>query len=260
MAEALAGRRILITGAAVRIGRAAALRLAADGADVILHCNRSMDAARLLLAELGGEDAGHGLVQCDLADESAVDALLERLPPGPPLWGLVNNASAYTRKPMAKIGWDDLRTDFAVNAFAPIRLMCEFRNRVGVGCVVNLLDQRVSAVDPGAGSYGLAKKTLRDATEAAALEWAPDIRVNGIAPGYVLPPPGVGEEAMKPLLETVPMRARTKPEEVADACHYLMTAPTMTGQILYLDGGMHVQGVQPPERTQADYTPTTGEQ
>ncbi len=252
----LENRRILITGAGIRIGRGLARRLAADGARIVLHCNRSVEAARELLAELDGERAGHSLVQCDLTDASARDSLVSRLCRDEPLWGLINNASAYSRKPLAEVTQEDLHRDFEINAFAPIRLMCEFRNRCQSGCIINLLDQRVAAVEPGAGSYALAKKTLRDATEAAALEWAPTLRVNAVAPGYVLPPPGISEQAMTPLLAAVPMRCRTHPEEVAEACRFLLTSPTLTGQILYVDGGMHLAGMPAPELTHADYVHT----
>jgi NAD(P)-dependent dehydrogenase (short-subunit alcohol dehydrogenase family) len=95
-------------------------------------------------------------------------------------------------------------------------------------------------VDPGAGAYGLAKKSLRDATEAAALEWAPEIRVNGVAPGFVLPPPGVSPEKMEKFLPGIPMRRAATPEEIADACWFLATAPILTGQILFVDGGLHL--------------------
>ncbi|MFW5802943.1 MAG: SDR family oxidoreductase [Verrucomicrobiota bacterium] len=249
----LKNRRILITGAGVRIGRALACRLADDGARIVLHCNRSLEAARELLTELGGESAGHSVVQCDLADADARDSLVSRVCRDEPLWGLINNASAYTRKPLAEVTEDDLHRDFEINAFAPIRLMCEFRNQCQSGCAINLLDQRVASVEPGAGSYALAKKTLRDATEAAALEWAPTMRVNAIAPGYVLPPPGISEQAMAPLLDEVPMQTRTHLDEIAEACRFLMMSPTLTGQILYVDGGMHLTGRPAPERTHANY-------
>ena len=106
----------------------------------------------------------------------------------------------------------------------------------------------MAQADPGAGSYGLAKKSLRDATEAAALEWAPLIRVNGIAPGLVLPPPGVATENMAPLLARVPMRRATGVEEIAEAGAFLLACPTATGLILYLDGGLHLTAPL-PERT-----------
>lgn len=249
----LENRRILITGAAVRIGRALAYRLAGDGARIVLHCNHSVEKARDVLKELGGTSAGHSVVQCDLTDADARDSLVSQVCRDEPLWGLINNAAAYTRKPIAEVTGEDLHRDFEINAFAPIRLMCEFRNQCQSGCVINLLDQRVASVEPGAGSYALAKKTLRDATEAAALEWAPHHRVNAVAPGYVLPPPGVGEPAMAPLLDAVPMRCRTDPDEIAEACRFLMTSPTLTGQILYVDGGMHLTGTPAPEQTHANY-------
>lgn len=249
----LSGKRILVTGAAVRIGRCVASRLAEAGARILVHCRRSIDEARSLLDELGGEESGHAVVQCDLTEEGAPERLIAELCRDEPLWGLMNNASVYTRAPMQDWDGESILRDFSVNAFAPIRLMCEFRRRCGEGSILNLLDQRVAVVEPGEGAYGLAKKTMRDATLTAALEWAPSIRVNGIAPGYVLPPPGVTRDAMAALLETVPLRRRTEPAEIAEAAHFLMTSPTVTGQVLFVDGGRHLRSEPPPERSHAEY-------
>jgi NAD(P)-dependent dehydrogenase (short-subunit alcohol dehydrogenase family) len=127
--------------------------------------------------------------------------------------------------------------------------MLDFVRECRRGFIINLLDQRISRVEPGAGSYGLAKKSLRDATEAAAVEWAPEIRVNAVAPGIVLPPPGVSPDQLEPLLVNVPMGSTSSCEEVADACLFLASSTTVTGQILYVDGGMHLAATVQPEKT-----------
>jgi NAD(P)-dependent dehydrogenase (short-subunit alcohol dehydrogenase family) len=128
---------------------------------------------------------------------------------------------------------------YQVNFFAPFELMRLFRKNVDSGVVVNLLDQRVALVDPDASVYNFSKKSLRDATEACALAWAPEIRVNGIAPGVVLPPAGGSMEKMRRILRRVPMGRRTTEEEIASAALWLAEG-WMTGNILYLDGGLHL--------------------
>lgn len=247
MTKPLRNQRILITGAAVRIGRAIAEALAGAGAQVLLHCNRSRRPAEEVLEALGGPPNGHEVVQADLTAPGVAENLIENLTAEKPLNALVNSASVYRRTPLAELDDERLRDDFSVNFFAPFALMRTFRTHCKTGAVVNLLDQRIASNDPHAGGYGLAKKTLEHATRAAALEWAPDIRVNGIAPGYVLPPPGVSENAMQTLLESVPMRCRSLPEEIAQGCLFLLSCPTITGDVLFIDGGQHLTGVPPPE-------------
>ena len=131
---------------------------------------------------------------------------------------------------------------YNVNFFAPFQLMRFFASKMKRGCIINVTDQRVASVDPAAGIYGMAKKSLRDVTEAAALDWAPDIRVNAVAPGLILSPPGVSPEKILPLVKRVPMQVRSTEQEIASTCLFLAHAETITGQTIYVDGGMHLQG------------------
>ncbi|MFA4944128.1 MAG: SDR family oxidoreductase [Lentisphaeria bacterium] len=242
--------RVLVTGGAVRIGRAIAERFARGGAAVAVHCFRSVREAAALLATLPPPRAGaHRLVQADLRSPQACAELI----PGLVAAGftpdcLVNNASAYRRAPLAELTPERLQADFQLNFFAPFELMRAFANHCGRGVILNLLDQRVATVDPGAGSYGFAKKALRDATEAAALQWAPRIRVNGVAPGFVLPPPGVPPAAMAKFVAQIPLGRRSAEAEVAEACWFLAGAPTVTGQVLYVDGGLHLTALAVAEK------------
>lgn len=250
----LAGQHALVTGAAVRIGRAIALALAGAGVRVGVHYRNSEADARALVDELNSLSSGNYAVGADLTVESERSRLIPRVAEGKgPLHILVNNASVYRRKPLAQIDHDQVDKDMSVNFTAPLLLMRDFAESCRRGCIINMLDQRVAKTERSAGTYGLAKKSLRDATEAAALEWAPAIRVNGVAPGFVLPPPGVGMEKMKHLLAEVPMRRTTDPGEIAEACLFLARAETITGQILYVDGGMHLEGGTVRERTDASY-------
>jgi NAD(P)-dependent dehydrogenase (short-subunit alcohol dehydrogenase family) len=238
----LGGNNVLITGGAVRIGRAIALAFARAGATVVVHYNRSHEQARNLHRELGGISSGHRLVQTNLLDVMARDRLIpDLLATGCRLDCLVNNASVYRRAPLLEISQEQWDADFAINFLAPFRLMCSFARHCGHGNIINLLDQRVATVDPSAGAYGLAKKALRDATEAAAVQWAPAIRVNGVAPGFVLPPPGGSSQAMQKFIPEIPMQRATTPEEIAAACVFLAASPTIAGHILVVDGGLHLK-------------------
>jgi NAD(P)-dependent dehydrogenase (short-subunit alcohol dehydrogenase family) len=246
---------VLITGAALRIGRAIAKAFAAQGDRVVIHYRHSATAAHELLAELGGEARGHRLVQADLADLGAAAQLIpDLLAQGLSIDCLINNASHYSRRPLRDCDQQAMANVFAINFFAPFALMRAFALHCQRGCIINLLDQRVNAVDPQAGAYALAKKALRDATEAAASEWAPAIRVNAVAPGLVLPPPGVPPERMAALIHNIPSQKRSTEEDVAAACLFLAQAQAVTGQILYVDGGLHlVGGNATGERSRQDH-------
>ena len=256
------GKTVLITGAAKRIGRAIAMAFADDGWSIILHCNRSIAEAEKLRHSLPGN--GHAVVQGDFATAESITAFLENMEHSNLHFDcLVNSASCYLRKSLVATSLQKMTTLYNVNFFAPFQLMRFFAEKMKSGCIINITDQRTASVDPDAGIYALTKKSLRDATEAAALDWAPAIRVNAIAPGLVLSPPGVPPEKIKPLLEKVPMRTRTTEQEIAQACLFLAHTETITGQTLYLDGGMHLQGypletgvmtVSSPSKNQANST------
>jgi NAD(P)-dependent dehydrogenase (short-subunit alcohol dehydrogenase family) len=253
--QELKATRALVTGAGVRIGRQIAIRFAQAGARVVVHYNRSEGQARALLEELDAVSPGHECVCADLLNvrerRELIPGLLRH---GQTLNCLVNNAAVYRRCPLTKVDAERLREDYEINFVAPFLLMCDFAQYCEEGNIINLLDQRVATVDPSASTYGFAKKSLRDATEAAAVQWAPRIRVNAVAPGLVLPPPGVPDGRMERLLVNVPMAQTSSAEEIADACLFLAMARTITGQVLYVDGGLHLVGPAVPEVEEADYS------
>ena len=250
--QRLNGKNILITGAAVRIGRAIAEAFAEQGASVVIHYRSSEEEAVNLCDELTSIGGQHYTIQADLAKSEERDELIPRaneLVDG--LDCLINNASVYRRSYLAEVEEEDLWRDYIINFVAPFMLMRSFKKTVSTGSIINLLDQRVDVVDPAAGTYGCAKKSLRDVTEGSAVEWAPDIRVNGVAPGVVLPPPNVPEEKMEELLQNIPMQKNSGLEEIAQTCVFLTKAETVTGEVIYVDGGLHLTGGQLREKPPA---------
>jgi len=229
----------LITGAAVRIGRAIAKSFAAAGANLLIHCNRSRSAAEELLAELGGEKAGHSVLCADLRELSSLPGLMAR---AGTVDILVNNASVFGRRPLAAESLAEAQEEFAVNFWAPLELMKLFyaQGNLREGCIINILDQRISSSDPLFGAYALSKKSLAEATLAAALQWASRIRVNGIALGPVMPPVGMEDSAMEKTLKTVPMKMAVPLGELCEACLFLSRSESITGELLFLDGGQHL--------------------
>ena len=250
----LENTRVLITGGSVRIGREIALHFARNGAKVVVHYNRSEREAWTLLEQLNDISSGHQCVCADLLKEEERRKLLPTLlEKDQKLNCLVNNASVYRRCPLVNVDLHRFMQDYEINFVAPFILMCEFAHYCEEGNIINLLDQRVATVDPSASTYGFAKKSLRDATEAAAVQWAPRIRVNAVAPGIVLPPPGIGSGKMERLLKNVPMAQTSSAAEVASACLFLAKAETITGQVIYVDGGMHLAPPAVSEVDQANY-------
>jgi NAD(P)-dependent dehydrogenase (short-subunit alcohol dehydrogenase family) len=250
----LANTRVLITGGGVRIGRCIALRLAQAGAKIVVHYNQSEEPARELLGLLEEISPGHELVHADLlVDEEREKLIPELIGKGRGLNCLINNASVYRRCQLTNVISESLREDFLINFEAPFLLMRDFARYCEEGNIINILDQRVATVDPSAGTYGFAKKSLRDATEAAAVQWAPRIRVNAVAPGIVLAPPGIAAEKIERLVKYVPMGQRSTPDEIAEACLFLAQAQTITGQVIYVDGGLHLVGPDLQEPDEAHY-------
>ncbi|MCM8535748.1 MAG: SDR family NAD(P)-dependent oxidoreductase [Lentisphaeraceae bacterium] len=213
--------RVLITGGAKRVGRLLVTKLAAKGHKLAIHYNRSDIEAMKLLNEIGGTDAGHMIVQANLADLNETNQLIPQLLP----WGkpaiLINNASTYFRRGLNKFTNEELIEDYTINFFSPFALMREFKKHSGYGSIINVLDKRVNHIEPEAGPYGLAKKSLRDATQACAMEWYPNIRVNAVAPGPILLPDESIDNAEK----------KAKLEELCEKVIYL-TEHDVHGEII----------------------------
>ena len=214
---------------------------------MVIHCNRSRTSAERLARRLGGEDVAAVLV-ADLRHEAS-GLIARAVNVFGRLDGVVNNASIYCKIPFDKLTEISIHEDFELNFFAPFSLMREFAARRKPGFVLNLLDGRIAKQDPDVAGYLLAKQSLAEATRLGALAWAPlGIRVNGLAPGLVRPADGVPMARMNRLLEQLPLKRRTTEQELADAAIFLATSPGITGEVLYVDAGMHLS---PPQWKEA---------
>jgi len=240
----LTNQRILITGGGVRVGRTLSLAFAAFGAEVLIHYRSSSDAAEET-AERIRTTGGRAETVCgDLSRESgALDVMKQALEKGP-LHGLINNAAVFNRTPLAESDRQTFLEEFGPNLFGPLELLRAFAAQTERGSVINLLDRRIMAHDAGAVPYHLSKVALAEATRLAAIEFGPGIRVNGIAPGPILPPPG--KEGEPDYLKTHGGRTvldhSCSPDDIANAALYLFQAPAVTGQILFIDAGQHLLG------------------
>jgi NAD(P)-dependent dehydrogenase (short-subunit alcohol dehydrogenase family) len=237
-------RAVLVTGAALRVGRAIALTLASGGRAVAVHYNTSGEAAAEVverITESGGEAVA---VQADLMDDEAARALIGQAADGiGPITSLINNASVFeddTPETVSRDVWD---AHMQVNLRAPFVLAQAFAEHLPrniEGNIVNLIDQRVLNLTPHFTSYTLSKAALWTLTQTLALALAPRVRVNAVAPGPTLPSPRQTQEQFIRQWAALPLGRPAEPEEIAETVRFILDVPAMTGQMIALDSGQHL--------------------
>ncbi len=249
----LAGKVALVTGGARRLGRAIALELAARGASIVLHYGRSRDEAEATTAEIRARGVEAWPLSADLARPQEIAALFAQVEAGAGrLDVLVNSAATFERKPLADIGaeeWDavmavNLRAPFLTTRHAAALMAASPRPPGEPAAIVNLVDLSALHPWPGYALHGAAKAGLAHLTRAAARELAPGVRVNAIAPGAILPAPGVGEDSLewRHLGERLPLGYTGHPEQIARTVVFLAENDFITGAILPVDGGESLLG------------------
>lgn len=238
----LAGKHVLITGGVRRIGKALTLGVARAGAIVSIHTGSSIDEGLQLLAEIREQGHEAYLVQSDLSDpEQAADLVRKACQPKP-LDALINNAAIFEHLTWENTDIDSWQRHLNVNLTAPFLLSQAFARQIptkGTGRIVNILDWR--ALRPGADHlpYTISKAGLTALTQALAVGLAPNIQVNGIALGAILPPSDGSDTAN--IVKNVPAQRWSTLEEVVDTLLFLLDGPVyITGEIIYLDGGRHL--------------------
>jgi NAD(P)-dependent dehydrogenase (short-subunit alcohol dehydrogenase family) len=241
-AESLAGRTALVTGAARRIGRAIAIGLAREGVNVLVHYRRSVVEAENLAEQLRGIGVQAWPVQADFQRPAEYETLVQRsLELAGSLDILVNSAAVFTPDTLAEATLASLVRDIEVNAWVPFALGREFATRASRGSILNLLDSRLRGHDYRHVSYILSKHLLAVLTEMMAVEFAPGVRVNAIAPGLILPPPGQPDSYLDKLAPSVPLRRHGGPEDIVEAALCLLRSDFVTGQVIFVDGGRHLK-------------------
>lgn len=235
----------LVTGAGDRIGATMAKRLAAAGYKVVVHYRSSAAGAKAVVADIKKAGGTATTVKADLTRRKDRAGLIEMAAAAfGPLTVLVNNASTFEPDAVADIDealWD---RHFAVHLEAPVFLSRDFARQLpdGVqGNIVNLIDERVLHTAPSYFSYTLSKSALWSATRTLAQSLAPRIRVNAIGPGPTLAPAGETEAKFQAGQERLPLKRGASPEEIADGLLFILGAQSMTGQMLALDGGQHIE-------------------
>ncbi len=240
----------LVTGGAKRVGQAVALRLAQEGMHVAFTFNTSVTQAKQTLGQIQRLGRQGHAIQADLAQPDAADQIYEQFTRRfDRLDALINNAAVFTPTPLGTVTTDQLQHHMAVNAWAPLLLTQRFAPMLAArqqadrtaspGRVVNLLDAHVMRQPhKGYAAYNASKAALQEITLTAAIELAPRITVNAIAPGVVAWAESATPQQQERYLARVPLGRKGTVEEAAAAVVFLIRdAGYCTGQILQLDGG-----------------------
>lgn len=225
-------RTAIVTGGAKRIGAEIARALAADGWHVLIHHNRSTEAAAALADEIGGST-----VQAELADPGAAEAIMAALDGLPPARLLVNNASRFvldSASDFTVAGWD---AHLDINLRAPALLSQAFAARAGQGLIVNLLDAKLASPNPDFFTYTISKMGLAGLTELTARAFAPAIRVCGIAPSVTMVSGPQSRDNFEAVHALNALGRGVDVSEIVAALRFLIATPTITGQTIVLDGG-----------------------
>lgn len=238
----LAGKNILITGGAHRIGRALSIAVAKEGGTVILHYGQSKVKALETQKKIHSLNSKAYLIQADLSNEEQTTQLIQRAMEFGQLYALINNAAIFTDFKFQNTTIDDWHRNIDINVTAPFLLSKSFVQSIQAqqhGRIINILDWR--AFRPGADhfAYTISKSALLALTYALAKTLAPNITVNGIALGAILPPSD-GKQNNR-ILDNIPAKRWARIEEVQETLIFLLSGPDyITGEVIHVDGGRHL--------------------
>lgn len=239
---------VLVTGSARRIGRGIALDFAAQGFNVCIHYYNSKDEAESLAREIHALGRKAYLVQADLScEEEVLNIFPKILQDVEKITVLVNNASTFKYdnvKIATRSSWD---YHLEPNLRAPFTLAQEFAKQTAEGLIINIIDQRVWNLTPHYLSYSLSKFGLWGLTQTLALALAPHIRVNAIGPGPTLRNETQTDKQFIEQCLNTPLKRGGNMEEICAAARFFVTAKSVTGQMIAVDGGQHLGWMTPKD-------------
>ncbi len=240
----------LITGSSQRLGKAMALALANDGWSIAVHYNGSENEANETVREITKLGVKSEAFRCDLSQEGETSRLIGRVNRHVgPVDLLVNNAACFELDRIDTATRESWDRHIETNLRAPLVLSQTFFEQLPEdeeGLIVNMLDQRVWNLTPHFVSYTVAKAGLWTLTQTLAQALGPKIRVNAIGPGFTLAAPNQSEEHFESRWKNTPLEKSATPNDVVSALRYLISAKSVTGQMIALDGGQHLGWGQVP--------------
>lgn len=234
---------VLITGAGARLGKVMARGLANDEWEVAIHYNRSESGAQALAEEINAAGGKAVIVQANLNIPSDVESLITRAATalGRPLSALINNASTFHPDHAHDFTHALFDHHMDINLRAPLRLSQNFAAQcTGDGVIINMVDQRVLKPNPLYFTYSMSKSALYWATKTMAQALAPNIRVCGVGPGPTLQNTQQSEDDFAAEAQHTLLQTTSSPDAILGAVRYLLTAKSVTGQMLAVDSGQHL--------------------
>jgi pteridine reductase len=232
-----------ITGSAVRLGREIALHLANGGWDLALHYRHSATDISDFEAELKAlyPNQQFFAFQADLGANDQTETLIKQvIDRFDRLDLLINNASVFETSTLKETSTDLMLRQMMINFVAPFILMRDFANNAVKGQIINIADTRITNNKSDHLSYSISKKSLWELTQMAALELAPNFRVNAIAPGAVLAPAGKDQSYLDLIADKAPMKSPSGVISVLKSIDYIIENEDLTGQLIFCDGGAHL--------------------
>jgi pteridine reductase len=240
----LNGRVAVVTGGAVRLGKALALALAQEGVRLAIHYNTSAGRAEETVAEVRALGSDAVALQANLSETGQAHSVIRRaVDHFGQLDILVNSAAIFVPADLAQTTEESWDKHFAVNLRAPFFLSQAFVAHVGKdrpAHIVSVADWRGLRPDTGYLAYSLTKAGVLSMTKGLALALAPNVQVNAIAPGAILPPPGKDQAYLNELAKKIPVRRAGSPAEVVRALIFLLRGEFVTGETIFVTGGEHL--------------------
>ena len=230
----------LITGSAKRIGNELALHLAKQGWSLAIHYNTSKGEAMALRDYLKViyPRQVFKVFCCNLSDETACESLISEVNEEfSQIDLLINNASVYSPSSIKETSVALLNEQMSVNFKAPFILMRDYANLCKKGVIVNFLDTRITKFTSDYAAYSLSKVALSHLTQMGVLEFGPEIRVNGIAPGSTIAPLNTNENYLENRATSTPMKEPGGIQPILKSLDYILDNKYLSGQILFCDGG-----------------------
>lgn len=239
----LSGKIALITGGAKRIGKAIAFALASNGTNIVIHYKSSEKEAENIAKEIETFGVKTWIIQADLSIPSEAENLIPNIrKETDDIHILINNASIFDKSKLIDFSTEVLMDNIRINALAPLLLSRSFAEQKTEGNIINFLDTKIIEYDKEHTAYHLSKLMLFSMTKMMALEFAPLVRVNAIAPGLILPPPGQDISYLEKLSVTNPLKRFGSPDDITNAVLFLLSSDFITGQVIFVDGGYHLKG------------------
>jgi NAD(P)-dependent dehydrogenase (short-subunit alcohol dehydrogenase family) len=230
----------LITGSADRIGRAIALALADKGFDIALHYSSSDVKANETKNEILKKNVRCSLFKADFNKPDDIISMYDDASGRFKIEVLVNSASVFYESSLNDSNFSSIDNFINVNLKAPYLLTKLFAVRSQKGLIINLLDAVITKNSGMNFDYLLSKKSLAEFTKMSAKALGPDIRVNAIAPGIILPPKGKGIDYINNLALNIPLKRPGSIENITETVNFFITNDYITGQIIFVDGGMNL--------------------